>query len=114
MKQNRERELLKRLFLTPDEWDLISEKMQSCGTTNFSAYARKMLIDGYVVKTDFSYMKELISELGAIGRNINQIAKVANSTRNIREAEVKALQRDFFEMKAKISERLVKLIKKEY
>ncbi len=32
--------------------------MKQLGTDNFGAYARKMLIDGYVVKTDYTTIKK--------------------------------------------------------
>ncbi len=87
--------------------------MQQLGTRNFSAYARKMLIDGYVVKKDFSDMKKLVGELGAIGRNINQLAKRANETRNIYEQDIADLRRDYSRITGLINERLVKIIKSE-
>ena len=43
---------------------------------NFGAYARKMLIDGYVVKTDYTTIKNLIKEINKIGVNINQILTI--------------------------------------
>lgn len=109
----RERELRRQVRLTNEEWDMIQTKMQQYNTTNFSAYARKMLIDGYVIHRDFRELKDLVKELGAIGRNINQIAKVANETRNISTDAVKALQMEFYYMRAKINERLVKIINEE-
>lgn len=38
-----------RVPVTPEERALIQEKMAQLGTRNFSAYARKILIDGYPV-----------------------------------------------------------------
>jgi len=110
---NRERNVRLQLFVTDEEEQMIKIKMAQVGTTNFSMYARKMLIDGYVIKNDFSEMKKLTRELAALGRNINQIAKRANETRNIYEQDVKDLQHYFYEVKRRVSERLVKLIRKE-
>jgi len=59
----------------PEEKEMIHAKMQQLGTGNFGAYARKMLIDGYVIKKDYSEIKKLTAELGKIGSNINQLAK---------------------------------------
>ena len=41
-----------RLAVTEYEKELIERKMQQLGTKNFGAYARKMLIDGYIIKVD--------------------------------------------------------------
>lgn len=110
---NREREIRLQLFVDSEEQEMIKHKMSQVGTNNFSAYARKMLIDGYVIRRDFSELKKLVGELGAIGRNINQIAKRANETRNIYEQDIKDLQRNYIEMKALINERLVKIIRED-
>ena len=48
-------------------------------TRNFSAYARKMLIDGYVVHIDTTDIRAQTAELQKIGVNVNQIARRLNS-----------------------------------
>ena len=49
---NRTRKIVLRVPVTPEERELIRQKMALLHTRNFSAYARKMLIDGYVVHID--------------------------------------------------------------
>ena len=49
---NRKRKIVLRVPVTPEERALIQQKMAQLGTKNFSAYARKMLIDGYIVHID--------------------------------------------------------------
>lgn len=49
---NRTRKIVLRVPVTPEEQELIRQKMALLHTRNFSAYARKMLIDGYVVHID--------------------------------------------------------------
>ena len=48
---NRKRKFVLRVPVTPEERALIQQKMAQLGTKNFSAYARKMLIDGYMAAT---------------------------------------------------------------
>jgi len=81
--QNRARAVQIIIRVTPDEKALIQKKMQQLGTDNFSRYARKMLIDGYVIRVDLSEFQTLASELNKIGVNINQIAKTVNATGTI-------------------------------
>ena len=50
---NRTRPIIMRLAVTEYEKELIEGKMQQLGTKNFGAYARKMLIDGYIIKVDY-------------------------------------------------------------
>ena len=75
---NRKRDIQKFFRVNEEEDKMIKEKMKQLGTDNFGAYARKMLIDGYVVKTDYTTIKNLIKEINKIGVNINQIAKRTN------------------------------------
>lgn len=89
---NRKRDIQKKLFVNEEEDKIIKEKMKQLGTDNFGAYARKMLIDGYVVKTDYTTIKNLIKEINKIGVNINQIAKRANETNRVYEDDIKELK----------------------
>ena len=77
---NRERPTQKKLWLTPQEEKLIEHKMKQLGTKNFGAYARKMLIDGYVVKVDYTEQKKLAAAVSRVASNINQICRRINST----------------------------------
>ena len=58
---NRTRSIVLRVPVTAQEREMIELKMQQMGTRCFSVYARKMLIDGYVVKIDYSDIKALVS-----------------------------------------------------
>ena len=77
---NRTRNIVLRVPVTAEERAMIERKMQQMGTSCFSVYARKMLIDGYVIRLDYSDVKAMTAELQKIGTNINQIAKRVNAT----------------------------------
>ena len=51
---NRTRNIVLRVPVTAEERAMIERKMQQMGTGCFSVYARKMLIDGYVIRLDYS------------------------------------------------------------
>ena len=76
---NRTRNIVLRVPVTPEERALIQQKMAQLHTKNFSAYARKMLIDGYIVHMDTSDIRAQTAELQKIGVNVNQIARRINS-----------------------------------
>ena len=76
---NRTRKIVLRVPVTPEDQELIRQKMALLHTRNFSAYARKMLIDGYVVHIDTTDIRAQTAELQKIGVNINQIARRLNS-----------------------------------
>ena len=76
---NRTRKIVLRVPVTPEERELIRQKMALLHTRNFSAYARKMLIDGYVVHIDTTDIRAQTAELQKIGVNVNQIGRRLNS-----------------------------------
>jgi len=93
----RKRKIMLRVFVTEPERDFICDKMRLLKTNNFSAYARKMLIDGYAINTDYSHLKAVCMEMQNIGVSINQIARRVNGTARIYE-------QDFNEMKRGIAD----------
>ena len=76
---NRNRPIVLRCPVTAEERALIEQKMAQLPTQRIGAYLRKMAIDGYIIYTDTADIKAFTSELSAIGRNINQIAKKLNA-----------------------------------
>ena len=74
------------------ERKLITENMKRAKINNMGAYLRKIAIDGYVVNLDLTEVRELVSLLRNVSHNINQIARRANETRSIYEADIKDLQ----------------------
>ena len=76
---NRTRKIVLRVPVTPEDQELIRQKMALLHTRNVSAYARKMLIDGYVVHIDTTDIRAQTAELQKIGVNVNQIVRRLNS-----------------------------------
>ena len=75
---NRKRPIVLRCPVTAEERKLIEQKMAQIPTKRIGAYLRKMAIDGYIIYTDTTDIKEMNQILCAISRNINQIAKRLN------------------------------------
>ena len=88
----RKRAIQLKLWVDENEKNLIEEKMKILGTRNFGAYARKMLIDGYIIKVDYSEQRKLAAEVNKIGVNINQICKRINSIDRIYAEDVSELK----------------------
>lgn len=74
-KQNRTRNIQMLFRVTPQEKELIREKMRLCRMSNMRAYMRQMAIKGYIVDTDYSEIKNLAAELQKITVNIRQILR---------------------------------------
>lgn len=81
--ENRKRNVQIIIRVTEEERALIEEKMQQIPTLNLSAYARKMLIDGYIITLGLQEVKGHTAQLQKIGVNVNQIAKRINETGRI-------------------------------
>ena len=75
-------------WVTPEERELIEQKMAQLGTENMSAYLRKIAIDGYVVKLDLPELREMISLLRRTSNNTNQLAKRMNETGRVYAADM--------------------------
>ena len=88
----RKRDIQLKFRVTPQEREMIETKMAQFGTTNMAAYLRKMAIDGYIICTDTTEIKAFTSELSAIGRNINQIAKRINATGSPYQADMEEIR----------------------
>ena len=77
-----------------------------------SAYIRKMVIDGYVVKLDMPELRELTLRMKSISNSENQIAKLINSTGNIYETDIEEIrknQEEIYEVVRKILTSLSKI-----
>ncbi len=89
--------------------ELIKKRMKESGISNMSDYIRKMAIDGYVIRLDLSDVKEVSRLLRINANNINQIAKRANETGCIYQADrktVKKQQEEIWQMRKAILQRL--------
>ena len=90
--ENRTRPIIMRLAVTEYEKELIEGKMQQLGTKNFGAYARKMLIDGYIIVVDYTEQKKLAAEINKIGVNINTVCRRINSTGRFYQDDIDELK----------------------
>ena len=78
--------------VTPEEAELIRQKMKEAGITGLAAYMRKMAIDGYVVNLDLTDMKEAVRLLRISSNNLNQYAKKANETGHVYAEDIKDIK----------------------
>ena len=84
--------IVKNIRMTPEELQAIQKKMEQFGTTNFSAFVRKMAIDGYVVKLELPELKELVSLLRYSSNNLNQLTRRVHESGRIYDADLEDIQ----------------------
>ena len=92
---NRTRDIPIQFFVTAEEKKMIRKKMILSRTANMGAYLRKMAIDGIIgiiVNTDTTYLEKQFYEMHKIGVNVNQLARLANSTGAVTPEEMKELK----------------------
>lgn len=78
--------------VTEQERQLIQSKMAQLGTKNMGAYLRKMAIDGYIIKVDYTQQKKLAAAVSRVASNINQICRRINSSGHLYTEDVEELK----------------------
>lgn len=89
--KNRKRKHRREVAFTEEENLYINKKIDQSPYDNFQNFARIMLITGEIVRVDYSELKELNQEVGRIGNNVNQMARLANQFEEISDEDVNTL-----------------------
>ena len=98
---NRKRPIVLRCPVTAEERALIEQKMAQLHTKRIGAYLRKMAIDGYIIKVDYTQQKKLAAAVSRAAANINHICRRINSTGHFYEddvAELKERQKEIWQL----------------
>ena len=83
--------------------------MAQLGTSNMSAFLRKMAIEGLIVKLELPELREMVSLLRYSSNNINQIAKRLNESGRVYDADMEDILQKQSEIWNMASEILTKL-----
>ena len=73
--------------------------MHEHNARNYVDFIFKMICDHQTIVVDTRPLMKIAGELNAIGVNINQIAKVANTTKSIHTDEIRKLSDDVDKMR---------------
>ena len=98
--------------MTQSEFDLILKNMALSGSTNLSAFLRKMAIDGMVIRLDMPEIREMLKLLRRANANINQIAKHLHETGRVYDTDLEEIlgyQKEIYKGQNELLTRLVKL-----
>jgi len=98
-------------YLDEAEAALLQEKMAEAGIRNREAYIRRMVLDGYVLKLDFSDVRRMVWLLSNSSNNLNQLARRVNSGDELLAADIQTLQADYAKLWAPMRDVLKKLSK---
>ena len=89
---NRTRPIRIEFCVSDHEHRLIKNKMAQLGTRNMGAYLRKMAIDGYIIKVDYTEQKKLAAAVSRAAANINHICRRINQTGHFYEDDIVELK----------------------
>lgn len=88
----RKREKAILCWLNEKEYEHLKKQAGTSGLT-VSALIRKLIMGQEIRQRPPAEMPELLRQMWAIGNNINQIAKVANSSKFVRQEDIKEIQK---------------------
>ena len=108
---NRKREVQVNFRVSPQELEMIEQKMVQLGTSNREAYLRKMALDGYVVKLELPELKELVSLMRYSSNNLNQLTRRVHETGRIYDADLEDISQRQEQLWAGVREILTRLAK---
>ena len=108
---NRKREVQVNFRVSPQELEMIEQKMAQLGTSNREAYLRKMALDGYVVKLELPELKELVSLMRYSSNNLNQLTRRVHETGRIYDADLEDISQRQEQLWAGVREILNRLAK---
>jgi hypothetical protein len=110
MAKNLQRKIQQIFRVDEGELDLIKRKMEAARIINKEAYFRKMVLDGYVVRVDFSDVREMVRLLSNATNNLNQIAKRMNASGNIHRYDINDIQENYERLWEQAEEILKKMV----
>lgn len=96
-------------WVNEEERAQIEERMAQLGTSNMSAFLRKMAIEGLIIKLELPELREMVSLLRYSSNNINQIAKRLNESGRVYDADMEDILQKQSEIWNMASEILTKL-----
>ncbi len=91
----RQRQVQLKFRVSPEERDVIEQKMAQLGTTNMAAYLRKMALDGYVVNLELPELREMVSLLRRSSSNLNQLTRRVHETGRFYDADLEELRQSY-------------------
>ena len=88
------REIVKRLSVRMNEEEYAHlKKLTEASGLKMEPLIRKLIMGQEIHQRPPAEMPELLRQMSAIGNNINQIAKVANSSKFVRQEDIKEIQK---------------------
>lgn len=88
------RNIEKHIKYNTEEWKIVSEKAAALGQ-RAGTFIREISVRGVIKNYDMKQFNHLIMSFNRIGNELNQIAKVANSTQSVYAKDIEDLKNSF-------------------
>ena len=75
MNENQKRTIHYSFKATPEEDEIIQKKMELAGIKNQSAYIRRIVLGGFILRLDLPELKKPTRLKGELARAVNQSAR---------------------------------------
>ncbi len=82
------------IYFSPEEWKVVCKKADKVGKRT-GTFIREIAVQGDVKVFDLELFNHLIVSFNRIGNEVDQIAKVANSTQSVYAKDIEDLKKSF-------------------
>ena len=103
---NRIRNRRIELYVTDEEYEMFTQKMSAAGYGNMSAFIRNCVEKHSTIKVDLNGIYKVAEEMNAVGKNVNQIAKICNMEQSVFLCDIEDLQKEMNKFFLKINNAL--------
>jgi hypothetical protein len=80
------------IYLLKEDWEKILKRAEIC-KTNPTAFIREIALRGEIKLYNNERLNELSLQLCRIGKNINEIVKLAQTVKNVNETDIENLEK---------------------
>lgn len=84
----------KLIKFSPDEWQTVSKRAAALNQRT-GTYIRRISVRGIIRSFDMKQFNHLIMSFNRIGNELNQIAKVSNSTQSVYSKDIEDMKKSF-------------------
>ncbi len=82
------------MYFSPDEWQTVCERAAALGQRT-GTYIRRIAVRGTIKNFDMKQFNHLIMSFNRIGNELNQIARVVNSTQSVYAKDIEDMKKSF-------------------
>ena len=107
--QNRTRNKQLNLKFTDEELNYFKKKKKLSSVNNYTDFLLKTVANCRIYTIDTKPLLALVNEVNKVGVNINQIAKVINTTRSVYQNDITELQQKIAVIEDKLSDLMRKI-----